>query len=129
MNKLLYSGPIARAPEYQCLRYINHTKSCPTYWHHIHLLTSPFFYHIHLETSHRPFHIITRLTLNIENTSVSYEIHGQLPEPRGPAHQHEWRKSPRLCANQMASSWRACLMSHITPCAPMTTRLLMTFYK
>ena len=80
MNKLLYSGPTARAPEYQCLRYINHTKSCPTYWHHIHLLTIPFFYHLHLETSHRPFHIITRLTPNIETTSVSYEIHG--PPPR-----------------------------------------------
>ena len=51
----------------------------------------------------------------------------QLPEPRGPAHQHERRKSPRLCANQMASSWRGCLMSYITPCATMTTRLLMTF--
>ena len=76
MNKLLYSGPTTRAPEYQCLRYINHTKSCPTYWHHIHLLTSPFFYHIHLETSLRPFHIITRITLNIENTSAPYEIHG-----------------------------------------------------
>ena len=79
MNKLLYSGLTTRAPEYQCLRYINHTKSCPTYWHHIQLLTSPFFYHMHLETSHRPFHIITRITLNIENTSVPYEIHGPTP--------------------------------------------------
>ena len=75
MNKLLYSGPTAWAPEYQCLHYINHTKSCPIYWHHIHLLTSPFFYHIHLETSLRPFHIITQFTLYIVNTSVSYEVH------------------------------------------------------
>ena len=79
MNKLLYSGPTAWAPEYQCLCYINHTKSCPTYWHHIHLLTSPFFYHIHLETSLRPFHIITRFTLNIVNTSVFYEVHRLTP--------------------------------------------------
>ena len=79
MNKLLYSGPTARAPEYQCLRYINHTKSCPTYWHHTHLLTSPFFYHLHLDTLHMPFHIIIRLTLNIENTSVSYAIYSPTP--------------------------------------------------
>ena len=129
MSKLLYSGPTAQAPEYQCLRYINHTKSCPTYWHHINLLTSPFFYHIHLETSLRPFHIITRLTLDlyIENTSVSYEIHG--PTPRTTRSRSPVRPAeiPGPCANQMASSWRACLMSHITPCAPMTTRLLMTF--
>ena len=75
-----------------CLRYINHTKSCPTYWHHIHPLTSPFFYHLHLETSHRPFHIITRLTPNIETTSVSYEIHGPTPRPtrsRSPARADE----------------------------------------
>ena len=80
MNKLLDSGSTDQAPEYQCLRYINHTKLCPTYWHHIHLLTSLFFYHSHLETSHRPFHIsTTRLTLNIENTSVSSEIHNPTP--------------------------------------------------
>ena len=79
MNKLLYSGPTARAPEYQCLRSIKHTKSCPLYWHHIHLLTSPFLYHIHLETSHMPFHINIRLTLSIENTSVLYYIHGLTP--------------------------------------------------
>ena len=79
MNKLLYSGPIAQAPEYRCLRYINHTKSYPRYGHHIQLLTSPFVYHIHLETSYRPFHIITQITLNIENTSVPYEIHGPTP--------------------------------------------------
>ena len=66
MNKLLYSGPAARTPEYQSLLHINHTKSCPTYWHHIHLLTSPFFYHLHLETPQRPFHIFTRLTPNIK---------------------------------------------------------------
>ena len=128
MNKLLSSGPTARAPKYQCLRYINHTKSCPTYWHHIHLITSPFFNHLHLETPHMPFHIITRLTLNIENTSPMNST-AQLPEPRAPAHQLERRKSPGLCANQRASSWRGYLMSYITPCATMTTRLLMTFYK
>ena len=79
MNKLLYSGPTAQAPEYQCLCYINHTKSCPTYWHHIHLFTSHFFYHLHQETSHMPLHIIIRLTLNIENTSISNEISSQSP--------------------------------------------------
>ena len=127
MNKLLYSGPTARAPEYQCLRYLNHTKSWTTYWHRINLLTSPFFYHIHLETSLRPFHIITRLTLYIENTSVSSENHGPTPRTTRSRSSAQRRKSPGLCANQMASSWHACLMSHITPCAPMTTRLLITF--
>ena len=76
--------PTARAPEYQCLRYINQTNSCPTYWHHIRLLTSPFLYHLHLETSHRPFHIITRLIPQHRNyvcllwnprpNSSSYEV-------------------------------------------------------
>ena len=65
MNKLLYPGPTAQAPEYQGPRYINHTKPCPLCWHHIHLFTSPSFYHIHLITSHKSFHINLRLTLNI----------------------------------------------------------------
>ena len=41
-HELLYPGPTVRVPEYQCLRYINHIMSI--HWHHIHLLTSPFFY-------------------------------------------------------------------------------------
>ena len=77
MNKPLYSGPTTRAPEYQSLLHINHIKSCPTYWHHTFIyLTSPFFYHLYLETSHRPFHIISRLTSTIYNTSVLYQIRG-----------------------------------------------------
>ena len=85
MNKLLYCGPTARSPEYQCPRYINYTKSCPAYWHHIHLLTSPFFYHLHLETSHTPFHIITWPTSKIRPSPMKSTA--QLPEPRGPAPQ------------------------------------------
>ena len=51
---------------------------------HVHYIGITFIYQqilssffiIHLETSHMPFHIIIWLTLNIENTSVLYDIHG-----------------------------------------------------
>ena len=121
-EQLLYSGPTARAPEYQYLLHINHTKSCPTYWHHIHLLTSPTFCHIFLETPHRPIYIIAQLISQHQKLRLSpMKSTAQLLVPRGPPQQLERRKSPGLCANQRAFSWRACLMSHITPRANIIT--------
>ena len=122
------SGPTALAPENQSIIHINHTKSCPSFWHHIHLFTSPFFCHIHLVIPYRSFYINPRLLSQHLRLRLSpMKSTAQLPWPRGPAHQPARRKSAGLSANQRASSWRGCLMSYITPRTITTIRLLMTF--
>ena len=98
-------------------------------WHHIHLLTSPFFDHLHLETSHRPFHIIIWLTLNIENTSVSYEIYGSTPRTtrsRSPVRPAEIPGALRQ-SEGLLLAWISDVIHHLMRCHDNTSAI--TFYK
>ena len=127
MNKLIHSGPTTLAPEHQSLLHINHIESCPTYWHHTFIyLTSPFSYHLYSEASHRPFHISSILTSTIyKHVCTLSDL-----RPNSARHQVTLNSQPLSaapCANQRASSWRGYPTPHITPCAVMTTRLLITF--
>ena len=133
MNKLLCSWPTAQEPEYQCLRYINHTKSCPTYWHHINLLTSPFFY----GNTHSPsrsiiaqilVHFFTRifrvvlLVLSFESNCLQTAAAPQAT--RLFCHGGNPRRSAPIRGLPLGVD---CPMSYINPRVTMTIRLLMTF--
>ena len=83
-EQLIYSGPTTLATEYQFLLYINHIKSCPSYWHRTFIyLTSPISYHLYSETSHRPFHISSILI------STIYKHVRSVQEPRPNSACHE----------------------------------------
>ena len=131
LNKRLYSGPMAPTPEYQSLRFTDHIKSCPTYWHHI-LIFTQVFYHFNLETPQRPFHNLhSEFSIYLNTTETHpFPLKSPVPllQPRGCPHQFAQRKPLPRRANQRASSGHVIVCCHhIDPRATMTTRLLMIF--
>ena len=69
---------MALTPEYQSLRFTNHIKSCPTYWHHILIFTQVLSSIISIWRHHRGHFTIYTVNsqhiLTSRNTSVPSEI-------------------------------------------------------
>ena len=123
---------MALTPEYQSLRFTNHIKSCPTYWHHILIFTQVLISIISIWRHHRGHFTIytvnSQYPLTSQNTSVRSEISCPTPSATRPPTPVRPRKPLSRRANQRASSGHVIICCHpIDPRATMTTRLLMTF--
>ena len=116
---------MALTPEYQSLCFTNHTKSCPTYWHHILIFTQVLSSIISIRRHHRGhltiYTVNSQYPLTSQNTFVRSEIScptqsaTRLPTPDGPA---EISVVPRQSAGLLGT--RDFLRSYITPRATMT---------
>ena len=126
---------MAPTPEYQSLCFTNHTKSCPTYWHHIFIFTQVLSSIISSWRHHRGHFTIYTVNSHLHSEFSLSQTHpfalkspAQLNQPRGRPHQFTWRKPLTRRANQRASSGHVIISCHpIGPRATMTTRLFMTF--
>ena len=128
-------GPMAPTPEYQSLGFTNHTKSCPTYWHHILIFTQVLSSLISIWRHHRGHFTIYKVNSHLhsefslsQNTSVCSEIScptQSATRPPTPVRPAETSVAPRQSEGFLGT--RDCLRHHIDPRATMTTRLLMTF--
>ena len=123
---------MAPTPEYQSLRFTNHTKSCPTYWHPILIFTQVLSSIISIWRHHRGHFTIYTVNyhypLTSQNTSVRSEIScppQSATRPHTPVRPAETSVAPRQSEGFLGT--RDCLRHHIDPRATMTTRLLMTF--
>ena len=123
---------MALTREYQSLRFTNHIKSCPTYWHHIIISTQVLTSIMSIWRHHRGHFTIytgnSQYLLTSQNTSVRSEI--SCPPPpatrsRTPVRPAEISDAPRQSESFLVA--RDCLMPYITPRATMTIRLLRTF--
>ena len=69
---------MALTPEYQSLRFTNHIRSCPTYWHHILIFTQFLTSLLSIWRHHRVHFTIytvnSQYPLTSQNTSVRSEI-------------------------------------------------------
>ena len=93
---------MALAPEYQSLRFTNHIKSCPTYWHHIliftQVLTSIISIWRHRRGHFTIYTVNSQYPLTSQNTSVRSEISCPTPSatrPPTPVRPAETSVAPR----------------------------------
>ena len=119
---------MALTPEYQSLRFTNHIKSCPTYWHHILIFTQVLSSIISIWRHHRGHFTIytvnSQYILTSQNTSVPSEISCPTPSATRPP----TPVCPAETSDALHQSEDVIICCHhIDPRATMTTRLLMTF--
>ena len=106
--------------EYQSLRFTNHIKSCPTYWHHILIFTQVLSSIISIWRHHRGhFTIYTvnfQYLLTSQNTSIRSEIScptQSATRPPTPVRPAETSVAPRQSEGFLGA--RDCLLSSHRP--------------
>ena len=72
---------MALTPEYQSLRFTNHIKSCPTYWHHILIFTQVLTSIISIWRHHRGHFTIYTVNSQSPLTSQNMSVHSEISCP------------------------------------------------